>query len=51
VGEIGRIFRQVGVMDIFETLQLKLWGKTCCTAMTFDPKYIHHDRKPDADCF
>lgn len=51
VGEIGRIFRQDGVMDIFEALQAKLWGKQCCTGMTFDPTYIHHERDPKADCF
>jgi hypothetical protein len=51
VGEIRRIFRQDGIMRNFETLQFQLWGKTCCTAMTYDPDYIHHERKPEADCF
>jgi hypothetical protein len=51
VGEIRRIFRQDYVMEDFERLQVRLWGKTCCTAMTYDPKYIHHERKPDDECF
>jgi len=51
VGEIRRIFRQDGVMEDFARLQLKLWGHTCCTAMTYDPRYIHHERKPEDECF
>lgn len=51
VGEIRRIFNQDGAMDVFAALQKILWGKTCCTAMTYDPNYVHHARDPKADCF
>ncbi len=51
VGEIRRIFRQDGAMENFERLQMSHWGHACCTGMTYDPKYVHHDRKPGEECF
>jgi hypothetical protein len=51
LGELQRVFRQPGILDSMEAIQLKAWGRACCTGMTYDSSYVHPERKHDSDCF